>query len=141
MDNGTDDQGDKAVGYRCPPAATRFKKGQSGNVRGRPRKERGLKPIAARVLGEVQRLSGLPRGARVRYTTLEVIVMTLKQLAATGAVRASKLYMRFVKRYGTQETAGRKIGYIILPEALTREEWEARYAPKDDPPPEADVTD
>jgi hypothetical protein len=134
--SGTDDQDDDAVGYRCPPAATRFKKGQSGNAKGRPRKERGLKPIAALVLEEVQRLSGKPKGARVRYTTLEVIVMTLKQLAATGAVRASKLYMRFVKRYGTQETAGQKIGYIIIPEALTREEWEARYSPKDDPPGE-----
>jgi hypothetical protein len=67
--------------------------------------------------------------------------MTLKQLAAAGGVRASKLYMRFVKRYGTQETAGQKIGYIIIPEALTREEWEALYAPKDGPPPEANDTD
>jgi len=132
--SGTDDQGNKAVGYRCPPTATRFKKGRSGNADGRPRRERGLKPIAALVLEEVQRLSGRPKGARVRYTTLEVIVMTLKQLAAAGPVRASKLYMRFVKRYGTQDTAGQKIGYIIIPEALTREEWEARYAPKDDPP-------
>jgi hypothetical protein len=63
--------------------------------------------------------------------------MTLKQLAATGQVRASKLYMRFVARYGTRETSGQKIGYIILPEALTREEWEARYSPKDEPPPDA----
>jgi hypothetical protein len=127
--SGTDDRDDETVGYRCPPAATRFKKGQSGNAKGRPRKKRGLKPIAARVLGEEQRLSGKSKGARVRYTTLEAIVMTLKQLAAPGHVRASKLYMRFVKRYGTQETAGQKIGYIIIPEALTREEWEARYAP------------
>ena len=134
MGNGIDDQKDEAVGYGHPPRVTRFKKGQSGNPR--PRKERGLKSIAERVLGEVQRLSGQPRGARVRYTTLEVIVMTLKQLAATGQVRASKLYMRFVARYGTQETAGQKIGYIILPAALTREEWETRYSPKDDPPGE-----
>jgi hypothetical protein len=125
---------DEAVGYGRPPKATQFKKGQSGNPTGRPRKERGLKPIAARVLGEVQRLSGKPKGDRVRYTTLEVVVMTLKQLTASGHVRASKLYMRFVKRYATQETGDQEIGYIILPERLTREEWEARYSPKDDPP-------
>jgi hypothetical protein len=29
---------------------------------------------------------------------------------------------------------GKKIGYIVLPESLTREEWEAKYSPKDPPP-------
>jgi hypothetical protein len=26
-----------------------------------------------------------------------------------------------------------EIGYIVLPEKLTREEWEAKYSPKDPP--------
>jgi hypothetical protein len=32
-----DDQPSRPVGYKSPPAATRFKPGQSGNRRGRPR--------------------------------------------------------------------------------------------------------
>jgi hypothetical protein len=34
--------------------------------------------------------------------------------------------------YGRQETAGQKIGVFIIPKALTREEWEARYAAKEE---------
>ena len=40
-----DDNGkDAGVGYGRPPQATQFKKGQSGNPRGRPRKPRGQGP-------------------------------------------------------------------------------------------------
>lgn len=124
----------EVVGYRRPPKASQFKQGQSGNPGGRPPKTPGHRSIAARVLGEVRRLSGQPKGARVRYTTLEVIVMTLKQLTASGHAAASTLYMKCVARHGTQQNSDQPIGYIVIPEALTREEWEARYSPKDDPP-------
>jgi hypothetical protein len=132
---------DEAVGYGRPPKATHFKKGQSGNPAGRPRNKQGLKAIAARVLGEEQRLSGKPKGDRVRYTTLEVVVMTLKQLTASGHVRASKLYMRFFTRYATPSTSDEGIGFFVFPERLTPEEWEARYSPKDDPPRDANGID
>jgi len=132
---------DDAVGYGRPPKATQFKKGQFGNPGGRPRKTAGHRSIAVRVLGEMQRLSGQPKGTRVRYTTLEVIVMKLKQLTATGHAAASTLYMKCVARHGTQQATDQPIGYIVIPEALTREEWEARYMPKDDPPGRPDSDD
>lgn len=125
---------DEAVGYRRPPKASQFKKGQSGNPGGRPPKTSGHRSIAVRVLGEMQRLPGQPKGARVRYTTLELIVMILKQLTATGHAAASTLYMKCVARHGTQQAPDQPIGYIVIPDALTREEWEAQYSPKDDPP-------
>jgi hypothetical protein len=125
---------DEVVGHRRPPKASQFKKGQSGNPGGRPPKTAGHRSIAARVLGEIRRVSGQPKGARVRYTTLELIVMTLKQLTATGHAAATALYMKCVARHGTQQPSDQPIGYIVVPEALTREEWEARYMPKDDPP-------
>jgi len=115
MDETKDGVGE-AVGYGQPPKASQFKKGQSGNPRGRPRKTPGRRAIATRVLGEMQRLSGQPRGTRVRYTTLEIIVMTLKQLTAAGQARAASLYMRFAERYGDQETAHHQIGYAVVPE-------------------------
>ncbi len=106
---------DEAVGYGRPPNASQFEKGQSGNPGGRPAKTAGHRSIAARVLGEMQRLSGQPKGARVRYTTLEVIVMTLKQLTATGHAAASTLYMKCVMRHGTQQASDQPIGYIVVP--------------------------
>ena len=125
-----------AVGYGRPPVATRFKKGQSGNPAGRPRKVKGLRAIAARVLGEVQRLAGQRKGARVRYTSLEMVVMTLKQRAAAGDAKAGSVYTDFVDRYGGQEQPSGQAGFLMVPEKLTEEEWEARYSPKDNPPEE-----
>lgn len=129
----------EAIGYGRPPKASQFKKGQSGNPGGRPPKTAGHRSIAARVLGEMQRLSGQAKGTRVRYTTLEVIIMTLKQLTASGHAAATALYMKCVARHGTQQAPDQPIGYIVVPEALTREEWEAMYMPKDDPPATPDV--
>ena len=131
------DSGD-GVGYGRPPQATQFKKGQSGNPRGRPRKLRGQETIAARVLGEIQRLADQPRGARVRYTALELIAMMLKQLAAAGNHRAAALYTRAAARFGRQPTENNQVGYLIVPAPITKEEWIARYAPKDKPPNEID---
>lgn len=130
------------VGYGLPPKATQFKKGQSGNPLGRPKKERGQQAIAARVLGEVQRISGAAQGARVQYTTLEAIVIALKQMAAAGHMKASTLFMRFTSRIGTQSKGARAAGYIVVPEeAHTIEEWEACYSPKDKPPDWDDACD
>ena len=133
MSKKTEDPGDQSVGYGRPPKASQYKKGQSGNPHGRPRKTPGRQGAATRVFGEIQRLSGQPKGARVRYTTLEVIVMTLKQLAAAGHSSASILYLRFAERFGMQRNSHRKGGYLVVPEELTEEEWVAQYSPKDPP--------
>lgn len=124
-----------AVGYGRPPVATQFKKGQSGNPRGRPPKAAGHRAIAARVLGEKQRLANQPKGVRVLFQALEIVVMTLKQVAAGGHAQAAALYMKVSDRFGRVDPEERKAGYLIVLERLTEEEWEALYAPKDDPPP------
>jgi hypothetical protein len=64
--------GDYDVGYAKPPKATQFKKGTSGNPKGRPRKSQSHQAIASRVLNEIRRLGGQPRGAKVRFTVLDV---------------------------------------------------------------------
>lgn len=133
-----DDISGAGGGYGRPPKASQFKKGQSGNPGGRPLKARGQATIAARVLGEVQRLAGQPKGARVRYTMLELVVMTLKQLAAAGHDRAATLYTRLSARFGRQQSESQQVGYLVVPEPLTKEEWIALYAPKDEPPDDTD---
>ena len=50
--SGARDGDDDAIGYRKPPASTRFRKGQSGNPRGRPRGRRNEPPYEA-VLGQM----------------------------------------------------------------------------------------
>lgn len=133
-----DDKRDEAIGYGRPPRETQFRKGKSGNPGGRPRKDRGQSAIAARVLGEVQRLNGQPKGSRVRYTTIEIVIMRLKQLAAAGPVAAGKLFNRYMERYKQPAPPQGGVGYLVVPEVLTEEEWVAKYSPKDNPPDEAD---
>lgn len=123
-----------SVGYGKPPVATRFTKGQSGNPAGRPPNAVSNRKIVERVLSEKQRLADQPVGARVLYTSLEVVVMLLKQLAASGNQPATKLFTELSEDYGRQETTDDEAGYIILPERLTEEEWEAKYSPKDELP-------
>lgn len=134
----SDDRPEYKTGYGKPPNASQFQKGQSGNPRGRPRKKHSRRATAARVFGEVRRWPNPTKGRRVLHTTLEVLVMTLKTLAAAGGKPASALYVRYIERFGTQESRGAKLRYLVVPERLTREEWEAKYAPKDGPLREQD---
>lgn len=136
-----DETDNDAVGYGRPPRATRFKKGQSGNPLGRPRKTKGQRAIAARVLGETQRLAGQPKGARVRFKTLEIVVMTMKQLGVAGHRAAATLYTDFIERYSRPAPPEHPVGYLVVPEVLTEEEWEARYTPNDDPPDEPEAAE
>ena len=44
--------GDYEVGYRKPPVNTRFKSGQSGNPKGRPRGSKGFATLMRKALSE-----------------------------------------------------------------------------------------
>lgn len=132
---------DEVVGYGRPPLATQFQKGQSGNPRGRPPKAKDRASIAAKVLFATQRLGGQPKGTRVRFTVLELVIQTLKQLAAAGHAAAAALYTRYLDRYAPSGGSQDRVGYLVVPEMLTEEEWEARYSPKDNPPDESAPVD
>ncbi len=139
MDDETKADDAAGVGYGRPPMASQFKKGQSGNPRGRPRKVPGRRAVAGRVLGELQRLTGQQKGSRVRFSALELLILTVKQMAAAGHAKATALYTGLTERYGHQETADRPVGYLVVPERLTEEEWEALYSPKETPATEPEV--
>lgn len=131
----------EAVGYGKPPVATQFKKGQSGNPSGRPPNSSGQGEVVEKVLAETQRLVGQPRGARVLYSSFELVFMRLKQLAAGGHQRATKLYTSLLDKHGSPEPDAHVGGYLVAPPELTREEWEARYSPKDRPPSDEEPRD
>ncbi len=124
----------KPVGYGNPPVETRFQKGQSGNPMGRPPKSLDKRAIVERVLTEKQRLNNQPKGERVLYTRLDLIVMLLKQLAASGHQQATNLFTSVNEKYGRQEPDNRVTSYLVVPEVLTKEEWVAKYSPKEKPP-------
>jgi hypothetical protein len=122
------------VGYGKPPAQHRFKPGKSGNPIGRPKEAKGRRATARRVLMEKHRADPAGTGKPRQYPAIELVLILLKQLAASGDQRAFKAFTDLERRFGPVDMEGKKIGYIVLPESLTREEWEAKYSPKDPPP-------
>jgi hypothetical protein len=83
------------VGYGRPPVGTRFKKGVSGNPRGRPKGARNFASIVAATLGE--RVVVNENGRRKRITKLEAAVKQLVNRAAGGEARSIKLLIDLVQ--------------------------------------------
>jgi hypothetical protein len=118
------------VGFGRPPVPSRFKPGQSGNPKGRPRGAKGRKATVKRVLMEAHKADPHGTGQVREYAALELVVLLLKALAAAGDQRAYRALMDLDQRFGAQE--GDKVAhFIVVPERLTQEEWDALYSPKD----------
>ena len=79
-----------------PPVATRFRPGQSGNPRGRPRVKRHLGAVVARALRErvtVEETDGRVR----RLSKLEATVKQIVDGATKGDPRATRLLFALIK--------------------------------------------
>jgi hypothetical protein len=69
-------------------------------------------------------------GTDQRRSTLELILLQLRNLAAQGNIQAFRAYPNLVDRYAPQETKT-QAGYLIVPEqTTTSEEWERVVAPR-----------
>jgi hypothetical protein len=102
MSEGEDEQRDlepsvanERVGYGRPPMTTRFRPGQSGNPRGRPKGARNLGTVIAAALSE--RVAINENGRRRRITKLEASVKQLVNRAASGEARATQLLLALVQ--------------------------------------------
>jgi hypothetical protein len=89
------------VGYGKPPKSTQFKKGRSGNPKGRPKtklsaeqtfKEIFAKKVMATVDGKKRSINGM-----------EAIFMQLRAKASAGDLKAVGLYFNFCKLLGTSD--------------------------------------
>jgi hypothetical protein len=76
----------KAVGYGTPPEGTRFKKGVSGNPRGRPKGSLNVATVLTRTLREKVAIN--ENGRRRTVTKLEAALKQLVNQAAAGDLRA-----------------------------------------------------
>jgi hypothetical protein len=77
---------DYEVGFGKPPAGTRFKKGQSGNPKGRPKGTLNIASVLARTLREKVVVN--ENGRRKVITKLEAAVKQLVNKAASGDLYA-----------------------------------------------------
>ena len=89
---------DYEVGYGRPPQHTRFKPGQSGNPRGRPKKTKDLDKLFDRELNGTLRIR---EDGQVRTTTKrDAIVKGIVLDAMKGDYRARKLVLEFMRDGG-----------------------------------------
>ncbi len=78
--------GDYGVGYGKPPLHSRFKKGQSGNPKGRPKGALNLATVLLKTLRE--RVVINENGRRAEITKLEAALKQLVNKSASGDLRA-----------------------------------------------------
>jgi hypothetical protein len=86
-----DDVRDYKVGYKKPPLHTRFKKGQSGNPRGRPRGAKNFSTVLNDALNE--RVVVTENGRRRKISKRELGIRQLVDKFAMAEVQATRLLL------------------------------------------------
>jgi hypothetical protein len=89
------DENSAEVGYGKPPQATRFRAGQSGNPRGRPKGSKNLALVIQRDGRQLVKVNG-PRGVR-SITKQEAAVMQIGNQAAQGNLAAARVYLSLMQ--------------------------------------------
>jgi hypothetical protein len=84
-----DKDGDYEVGYGKPPRDGQFKRGQSGNPKGRPTGKKSLSTVLENVLGEGV-FAVVGNGRHKKITKLEATVTQLVNKAASGDPKATQ---------------------------------------------------
>jgi hypothetical protein len=77
------------VGFRKPPLHTRFKKGRSGNPKGRPVGQKNMNSLITRALN--RSVTVTENGRRKKVTKREAIVMQLVNKSASADLTAIRM--------------------------------------------------
>ena len=111
---------DYAVGFGKPPKSGQFKKGKSGNKKGRPKGARGLKTDLKAELAE--RVSITENGKTRKLTKQRLVVKRLITSAAKGDIRAiSKLMDLMATTLGVEDEPVKGVASLsISDEAILR---------------------
>ena len=91
-------QSDYAIGYGRPPKATRFKKGVSGNERGRPKGAKNVVTLFRETMA--QKVPIVENGRRRKVAKFEAALIQLANKAATGDAKAFQAIMNILRELG-----------------------------------------
>jgi hypothetical protein len=134
-------------GRKPPPVKYRFRKGKSGNPRGRPKGAVSERAIARRVALKKARVTY--GGEPVYQTILEHVLDVLKREAARGKPSMMAELSRISNKLKPPPEDQRG-GFLVVPAPLTHEEWIAQAEKRNarardpslpwEPDPEAEAT-
>ncbi len=96
---------EEKVGYCRPPRATRFRPGQSGNPRGRPRKPKPIQELLAMELR--RRVAIRENGREQKVQKLELVMKRLVNDAIQGNYPAVRLLIDMLKVAEESSAQGR----------------------------------
>src|SRR5580698_3407993 len=91
------------VGYGKPPDNTRFKKGVSGNPKGRPKGSRNVAAVFAKTLREKVVIN--EHGQRKTISKLEAAIKQFVNKAASGDLRALQMLVALAREAETREVS------------------------------------
>lgn len=116
------------TGYKRPPLKSRFKPGQSGNIKGRPKRMKpNINVLADYILQEMVTVK--ENGRNVRMPRIELALRNCIQKAAGGDLRALSTLVKMAKQSEvlTDPPIPQQRSVLIVPEvSKTIEEWTAR---------------
>jgi hypothetical protein len=119
------------AGYKCPPAAHRFRKGRSGHPSGRPKDVRNAVTDLVEVLNQPVTVS--QGGEAKQVTKGDALVKVLMNMATKGdrrAVDALFTLMDRIERLVDPPEADKGVGVMVVPGVGTPEEWKLLMAQK-----------
>ena len=93
--------GNQTVGYRRPPEAGKFRRGKSGNPKGRPKGSRNLKTDLEAELAETIHVS--VNGNRQAMSKQRAMLKSLTARALQGDARAANTVLGLVQKLLDQE--------------------------------------
>ena len=85
------------VGFGKPPAGTQFRKGVSGNPKGRPKGARNVSSVLAKLCRE--RVNVVINGKTRSLTSLEALLMRLRASALSGDLKANREFLYALRAF------------------------------------------
>ena len=118
------EQEEEKVGYRKPPAKTRFKPGQSGNLNGRPKGSVNLKTDLRSELSEKIRIREGERSPKV--SKQRAMLKALVAKALKGDARAANVVLTLVGKLFEPEAVAERVPALTADDQAILERFLAR---------------
>ncbi len=120
------------VGYKKPPKTKQFKKGQSGNPKGRPKGSKNVATILFDILNN--KVTVNEGGTTRQMTGLEAIIHNLALKAMKGDYRSALSVLKLAAEYDVNMPTApastskeQRCGVLVVPGMLDEEAWNKRF--------------